>query len=166
MSPQRFDEILKKYRSTKARLAYLRYQAEMLNRFLEMCTRDMVNDMVTMSQALTGMPHGTGTGDPTGRLAIDIESGKVSPFVQQIQEELNGVNAEINLIAPMARVVDIALGALSDKERDLVTMKMVDDSSWAEIIFNMNSKHGGDCKKRTLQRVLERAMQKAYEVVK
>jgi len=166
MSPERFDEILKKYRSIKARMAYLRHQVDMLERFLAICTREMVNDMVSMSQALTGMPHGSGAGDPVGRLAMDIESGKVSPFVQQIQEELTEVNAELNLIVPQARAVDIALGALSDKERDIVVMKMVDEFSWTEVIHKMSSKYGGNCTKRTLQRVLERAMEKAHEVVK
>lgn len=166
MSPQKFDEILKKYRSMRARVAYLRSQSEMLNRFLTICTNEMIEDMVSLSQALTGMPHGTGTGDPTGRLAIDIESGKVSAFVQQINEELTTVNGELNIITPQTRAVEIALGAMSDRERDLVTMKMMDEYSWAEIVFKMNAKHGGDCKKRTLQRVLDRAMEKAYEVVK
>ena len=166
MSPQRFDEILKRYRSIKARIAYLRHEAEMLERFLEICTREMINDEVSMSQAITGMPHGSGVGDPVGRLAIDIASGKVSVFVQQIQEEITEVNSELNLIVPQARAVDIALGAMSDKERDLVTMKMIDELSWAEILHKISQKHGGDCAKRTLQRVLEKAMQKAYEVVK
>jgi hypothetical protein len=166
MTAQRFDEVLKMYRQTKARVAYLRSQAEMLERFLRICSSQMIEDMMSMSQAITGMPHGSGTGDPTGRLAIDIESGKVSEFVKQIQEELTQVNAELNITAPQTRAVEIALGALNDRERDLVVMKMVDEFSWAEILFKMNAKHGGDCKKRTLQRVLEKAMQKAYEVVK
>lgn len=165
MSPARFDEILKKYRGIKARIAYLRSQAEMLERFLTICTREMINDQVTMSQAITGMPHGTGTGDPTGRLAIDIASGKVSVFVRQIQEELAGVNFELETISPQARAVEVALGALSDKERDIVTMKIMDEMSWAEVIHKVNSRYGGKDSKRTLQRVLERATQKAYEVV-
>ena len=147
-------------------MAYLRSQVEMLERFLAICTREMINDEVSMSQAITGMPHGSGVGDPVGRLAIDIAEGKVSVFVKQIQEELATVNFELETITPQARAVDVALGALGDKERDLVTMKIMDELSWAEVIHKINLKHGGNCTKRTLQRVLERAMQKAYEVVR
>ncbi|MBP5462906.1 MAG: hypothetical protein J6Y20_12400 [Lachnospiraceae bacterium] len=165
MSPVRFNEILKKYRGIKARIAYLRSQIDMHEKFLEMCTKGMIYDMISLSQAITGMPHGTGTGDPTGRLAIDIESGTVSPFVKEIQQQITIENYELNEIIPQARAVEVALGALSDKERDLVTMKIMDEMSWAEVIHKVNSRYGGRDSKRTLQRVLERATQKAYEVV-
>ena len=166
MRPERFDELLRNYRVTKARVARLKETMEMLDRFLRMCSSQMVNDLVSLSQALSGMPHGSGTGDPTGRLAMDIASGEVSPFVRQIQEEMTEANLELIRIEPQTRMVEIALGALSDKERDLVTMKMIDDLSWAEILHQMGKKHGGDCSKRTMQRALERAMKKAHEVVR
>ena len=70
MSPQRLDEILKNHRSAKARLAYLTSQLKMLERDLAICQGQMISEGVTMSQAITGMPHGSGVGDPVGRLAV------------------------------------------------------------------------------------------------
>ena len=166
MRPEKFDELLRNYRVTKARIAYLRSQIETHERFLKICTDGMINDMVSLSQAITGMPHGSGTGDPTGRLAMDIESGKVSPFVQELQETMAEMVLELNKIAPEARAVEIALGAIGDRERALITMKIIDEFSWDEVIHKFNNSYGGKQTKRTLQRMIERAMQKVYEVVR
>ncbi len=166
MSPQHFDEILSKHRSTKARYAYLRSQMAMLERFLKQCQGDMINDEVSMSQAITGMPHGTTVGDPVSRLAIDIASGKVSVFVKQIQDEIKDIQAEIRKIGPDIRIVEIVLGALNDRERAVLEMKMIDEMSWGEVLMDMNLKYSNSYSKRSLQRLLDRALGKAYEIIK
>lgn len=166
MKPEKFDELMKKYRVTKARIARLREDLRIGERNLRACSSSMVDDMISLSQAITGMPHGSGTGDPTGRLAIDIATGKVTPFVKQTQEDIAQINLELMILEPQARYVEIALGALSERERELVTMKIIDEFSWVEVIHQMNTKFGGNYTKRTLQRLVEHAMQKAYEVVR
>ena len=115
MKPERLNEIMKKYRSNKARYAYLCSQLDMLHRFLERCESQMVNDQISMSQAITGMPHGSSIGDPTGRLA---------------------------------------------------TMKIIDEMSWAEILDKMNHMYSNSYSKRSLQRMADRAIEKAEVVVK
>ena len=166
MNPQRLTEIMKKYRASRARCAYLQSQLEMLERFLTICEGEMIDDMVSMSQALTGMPHGTSVGDPTGRLAIDIEAGKISPFVKEIREEIEGARAELQRIKEDVRTVEIVLEAMTAKERSLLEMKMIDELSWDEIIHRMNREYGFGSSKRSLQRMMERIMDKAREIVK
>ena len=166
MSPEKLEEILKKHRPTRARLAYLRSQQEMLERFLRICEGQIVEDMSSMSQALTGMPHGTTVGDPTGRLAIDIASGKVSAFIDQINEELEEVKREIRENEKNVQLVEIVLDAMNERERKLVVMKYVDEMSWKEIIAGMNREYNGGYAKSSLHRILETAMAKAYEVVR
>ena len=165
MSPQRLTEILKKYRPSRARCAYLQTQLEMLERFLEKCQGEMITDQVTMSQAITGMPHGTTVGDPVSRLAIDIASGEVTPFVKQIQEEIRGVKAELDKIASEVHTVEIIMEALNDREQILLEMKMIDEYSWTEILSRMNREYNNSYSKRSLQRLLERAMEKAQDIV-
>lgn len=165
MSPQRLTEILKQYRPSRARCAYLRSQLEMLDRFLAQCQGQMITDQVTMSQAITGMPHGTTVGDPVSRLAIDIASGEVTPFVKQIQEEIREVKAELDRILPDVRTVEIILEALNEREKILFEMKMIDEFSWPEILSRMNREYNNSYSKRSLQRLLERAMEKAHAVV-
>lgn len=166
MSPQRLTEILKTYRQSRARCAYLQSQLEMLDRFLRKCQGEMIEDQVTMSQAITGMPHGTTVGDPVSRLAMDIASGEVTPFVRQIQEEIITVRAELIRISPEVHTVEIILEALNERERILFEMKMIDEQSWTEILDRMNRAYNNSYSKRSLQRLLDRAIEKAYEIVK
>lgn len=166
MSPKRLDEILKKYRSNKARYAYLRSEMVTLGRWLDMCQSQSVTDRVSLSQAITGMPHGSGTGDPVGRLAIDIASGKVSVFVKQVQDDMAEVDAEMLRIAPEISTVEIVLEALCDREREVLTLKMIDDMDWTTTTNAMNELHNNSYSKRSLQRLLDRALGRAYEIVK
>ena len=166
MSPKRFDELLSNYRSMKARYAYLNSQIVMLERYLAICEGEMIEDKVSMSQAITGMPHGTTVGDPTGRLAMDIASGEVSVFVKQIREDMERIKAEIGKIEPEMKVIEIALQALGERELAVMEMRMMDDMSWPEVMFSMNKRYGNVYAKRTLQRLLDRAKEKAYEAIK
>ncbi len=166
MSPAKLDEIMMRYRSNKARVAYLRSQREMLDRFLSICKSQMINDSVSLSQAITGMPHGSGVGDPVGRLAMDIVSGKVTPFVKQIQEDIMQNERDLQAVEPDVKVVDLVLGAFTERERQVVEMKIFDDLTWPETLSRMNEVHNNTYSKRSLQRLLDRAMGKAYEIVK
>lgn len=166
MSPQSLKDTLEKYRSKKARYAYLQSQTEMLERFLKICQGEMIEDQVSLSQAITGMPHGTTVGDPVSRLALDIASGKVTPFVRQIQEEMEQVRVEMRKIFPEIRLAELVLDGLKERERLMIEMKIMDDLSWAEILDRMNRKYSNSYSKRSLQRLYDRAFDKACEIVK
>ncbi len=165
MSPQQLTEVLRNFRTAKARCAYLESQLEDLNRLLRVSQGQMINDQISLSQAITGMPHGTNVGDPTGRLALDIASGKESVFVKQIQEEIIKFQAEMQTISPNVRVVEIVLNGLSERERIPFEMKMIDDCPWLEILARMNREYHNSYSKRSLQRLLDRAVEKAYKIV-
>ena len=166
MSPQRLDEILRDHRSTKARFAYLTHQLEFLQRSLAICERHMVSDQVSLSQAITGMPHGSSVGDPVGRLAIDIASGEVSDFVKEIREDIAIAEAERMKLGPELRVVETVMGALGERQWAVLEMKKVECLSWVEIISGMNRKFGTNYSKRSLQRLLDTAFSTACSVVR
>lgn len=166
MKIEQLTEALVKYRQNQARAAYLRSQLETLNRFLERFTGSMINDQVSMSQAITGMPHGSNPGDPVGRLAVDIASGKVSEFVAQIRGEIRETQDELSIVQSRVSVADLVLNALTEKERQVVTMKLIDDLSWAEILSKVRRTTGQQSSKRTLQRALSDALEKGAAIVK
>ena len=166
MTQDQLEELLRSYRTVKARYAYLRTQLEMLERFLRKCEESMVDDCVSMSQAITGMPHGSTVGDPTSRLAIDIASGKASEFVKQIREDIEEVRIELAAQEEKLMRMEIILGAMTDRERQIVEMKIVADLSWTEILAEMNAKYNNSYSKRSLQRLYSRAMEKAEEVAR
>lgn len=166
MSPHDLDERLKKYRANKARLAYLEAEEITLRRWLTICESQSVNDRISLSQAITGMPHGSGIGDPTGRLATDIASGKVSEFVNQVLDDLNSLNAQKGVLYLSVRSVEVVLEALGDREREVLTLKIIDDRDWKDTAIQMNSMHNNSYSIRSLQRLLDRALEKAYEIVR
>ena len=166
MSPQKLDEIFKKYRTDKARYAYLKSELETLERWLRLCESQSISDRVSLSQAITGMPHGSGIGDPTGRLAIDIASGEVSVFVKQVQEDLAFANTELLKLAPEISTVEIVIESLGDREREVLIFKIIDGRDWNDTVNQMNGLHNNSYSKRSLQRLLERALGRAYEIVK
>ena len=166
MSPDKLDEMLKNYRPLKARSAYLQDQLEELERKLILNRMMMIDEQVSLSQEITGMPHGTSTGDPTARLALDVASGKVSIFVRQIQDEIAATKRELGTIEPTLRIVGIVLQALSERECEVLEMRAMDEMEWPEIQEQMNREYNNVYCQRTLQRLFERAMEKAYEVVR
>lgn len=166
MSPQRLNEVLKNYRSKKARYAYLQETIKTLERWTAICRGEMINDMISLSQAITGMPHGSGVGDPTGRLGLDIASGDVSPFVKQVEKELINARKEMDCIRTDIKTVEIVLKSLGDREREVLVLKIIDDRDWQDTVEQMNGLHNNSYSKRSLQRLLERALDKAYEIVK
>lgn len=165
MTPQKLDEIMVKYRVSKSRFAYLQSEMITLERWLAICKGEMINDRISLSQAITGMPHGSGVGDPTGRLATDIASGDVSTFVRQVEEDIERAKQEMETLSSQIRIVENVLEALNDREREVLVFKIIDGRDWADTVDQMNGLHNNTYSKRTLQRLLDRALDKAYEVV-
>ena len=162
----RIEGLLHDYRVTKARYAYLRARLDMLAEVLSKCEAEMVSDCMSMSQAITGMPHGSSVGDPTCRLAIDIASGKKSEFVKQIQAEIDDTQREAARLMEDLRVADIVISSMTDREREVVELKIMDDRDWDDVLLEMNKRHNNSYSKRSLQRLYSRAMDKAEEVTK
>ena len=166
MTQDQLEEMLKSYRTVKARCAYLRARLDDLEDELKKQEKIVISDCVSMSQAITGMPHGTTVGDPTGRLAMDIASGKTSEFVKQIREEIEKIQKELTIQLVRLNRMEIIMGAMTDREREIVEMKIVADMSWADILSEMNAKYNNSYSKRSLQRLYSRAMEKAEEVAR
>lgn len=166
MTPLQVDEILKNHRVTSARLARLQSELTMLQRHLAMCKARIVNDSISLSQAITGMPHGSNTSDPTGRLAADLASGEATPFVKELIRDIEKTQREIREVEPKVRAVEIILQALLDREREVLVLKIIDDRDWGDTLEQMNQMHNNSYSKRTLQRLLDRALVKAYEIAK
>ena len=164
MTRESVDEALKQYREKKARYDFLCLQIDVLQESLQKNEKCMVNDRVSMSQAITGMPHGTSVGDPVGNLALDLAMGKVTVFVDQIRLELQQVQTEMNGLKPAIACVDIWMNALNDREREVVSLKAINQYSWADAVQALNEKCGGVYSKHTFQRLYDRAMEKIYTV--
>jgi len=166
MKPEQIEEMLGKYRVQKARYALLRSRLDELERILRVCENSMVSDLISLSQAITGMPHGSSVGDPTGRLAINLTTGTVSDFVKQVREEIMVVTQEAARLMEDLRVADIVISAMTEREREVIEMKIMSGMDWGEVLSEMNRRHSNSYSKRTLQRLYSRAIERAEEVTK
>jgi len=163
MTREAVDEMLKNYKQTLARHEYLQAQVDILKKALDENKREMISDRVSMSQAITGMPHGTSVGDPVGNLALDIAMGKVTPFVKQVEEEIAKIQGEMQRTEILVSCVGKWLEGLSEREKLAVEQKVFDDQPWAKIVFAFKSQYGEEaCSKRSVQRIYDRAMEKIY----
>lgn len=165
MQPEKLDEMLREYRTNKARVEYLDAQLAALREMLDKAKGSMVSDCVSLSQAITGMPHGSGTGDPVAKLAIRLANGDLVGFAKDVQEEITMMEAERTRVAAFVQIVDIALAAMNDREREVFSLKVLDKLGWIEVLESMNKAHENAYSKRSLQRLFERAQSKAYAVV-
>lgn len=166
MTQDRVNELLESYRTIQARCSYLQLQVDILTEGLRRNEQSMVSDRVSLSQAISGMPHGTSVGDPVGNLALDLVMGKVTVFVEQIRKELADVYSELYQKKRILACVDVWMGGLSDRERLAVEMKAIDKKPWAEVVLGFREKGIGECSKHTVQRLYDRGMGKIYEAAK
>ncbi len=163
MTQEKVDEFLGAYLAKSARCAYLRAQKDLLEVELERNERTMVADQVSLSQAISGMPHGSGVGDPVGNLALKIASGKESVFVTQIRQELETIQKEMTVLEYWVKTVDAWLMALNEKEKRIVKLKRIDSLSWAEVVIEINKGAEFHRSKHSCQRLLDYAMDKVYK---
>lgn len=77
-----------------------------------------------------GMPHGTGTSDPTARQAIEI----ADIYVKRIAE----LNGRVRTIMDNRRLVEQMLDILSRDERRVITARYIDNIRWDYIPGRIN----------------------------
>ena len=162
MNQEMVDTMLSEHRVTEAKLKCLTATLDVLDNLLEIAKSEMVDDEVSLSQQLTGMPHGSGTTDPTGRLAIEIASGHVSWRVDQIEDEIRNVKIEISKIEWKVIMVNAWLGCLNERERFLIEKKYLDEMTWKEIEESYNKEYGVIMTKRGLKNIIDRGIEKIY----
>lgn len=163
MRLERLNEVLKKYRSNQARVMLLRHKLNMLNRFLALARDQMVNDSVCLSQALTGMPGGSGTGDPTARLAVSLASGEVTQFVKELMEEISQTEAQLVDAESDVKQAERLMVNMTELEKKLMELRLMAELEWIPILGIINKEHHNAYSKRTLQRIYDRAMEKAED---
>lgn len=164
MEAAKVDELMGLYIEHLARTEYLESEIKLLEQMLEKAKVEMVDDEVSLSQELTGMPHGSGVGDPVAILGMKLAEGHVSWRVEQITEELKKLRAEHQQKKWTVIFVNAWLKCLNDRERLLVEHKVLRGETWAEISEAYSSKYSIVISKSGMKKIIERAMEKIYTV--
>lgn len=164
MEVERVNEMLANYREYSARCAFLKNEIEDLQSMLAALQQTVVEDTVSTTSVVTGMPRGTVTSDPTGRLAIMLASGYTPPHIQQIEEEIAALRAELNTKSATIRYVDSWLLALNEKQGFILRRKAVDSLQWREIIYLYNKEFGVEYSRNGVKKIYHAALNKVYKV--
>ena len=120
--------------------------------------RDIHNEIQTLKRDIEymrqltavqcdGMPHGTGTSDPTARQAIEI-----ADIYDKRIAELNG---RVRTIMDNRRLVEQMLDILSRDERRVITARYIDNIRWDYIPGRINISRAWcfKLKKRALKKI-------------
>ena len=164
MKAENINEALSCYLERLARCEFLENELAMLHEMLETSEKEMINDEVSLSQEITGMPHGTSIGDPTGKLGLRLACGFESWTVKQIKEEIAKLQEEYNTLRYWVVFVQAWLKCLTDKERMLIEMKYIQKLSWDEIINKFQKEYGQRYGKSGMKILVQKSLEKVYKI--
>jgi len=164
MTAEVVNEALSLHLERVSRCEHIDTEIKILREMLEVAEREMVNDEVSLSQALSGMPHGTAISDPTGRLGLRLACGFESWRVQQIKDELAKMEEEYRTLSHWIAFVRAWLKCLTDKEKMLIELKYIQKLSWDEIIIAYQKEYGQRYGKSGMKIQVHRAIEKVYKI--
>lgn len=162
MEPERVDEMLSKYREHSARYAALCNEIADLEALLESMRRTVVQDTVSTTSVVTGMPRGTITSDPTGRLGTLLASGAMPAHIRELEDELLTLRQEADTAHATVRYVDSWLLALNEKQAFIVRRKL-DGLQWREIVYDYTKEFGTEYSKNGIRKIYKSALCKIYK---
>jgi RNA polymerase sigma factor (sigma-70 family) len=82
---------------------------------------------------LNGMPHGTGTSNPTLRAAIELEK-LAEMYADTVEEAKKELNRELML----KKCIDELLAELNEAQREIIRLRYKGGNTWAFISIKMN----------------------------
>lgn len=166
MTPEAVDKMLAQYVKAKARCEYLIGYIEKRKEDVRSARATMRADAANGVQVLTGMPHGSGTSDPTGRFGMMFADGWEPEGIREIVEEIQELEKELALKMVTVQLTQSILSVLTDKEVMIVDGKDFQGLSWRELGAKYKAMFDVDVSRETLRRLYRTAKRKLYEVAK
>lgn len=166
MSPEAVDKMLARYMAHKARCEFLESYIAELREILRSARATMRADAANGVQVISGMPHGSGTSDPTGRYGLLFAEGWMPEDMKEVEAEIQARERELRLKMVTVTLTQKILSVLTDKESMLVEGKDLQGLSWRELGEKYRAAWGVEVSRDTLRRMYRDAKQKMYEVAK
>lgn len=166
MKPERVDECMLQYKEYSARCEFLQHEIHELENLAEQLRTNQVNDMISLSQVITGMPHGTSISDPTGKLGILLAEGYENDFIKQVEAEIVQKQKEYRMKISTVVFVDAWVKVLTIRERYVIENKKIGSMYWRELIAGFKKEFGEVYSRQGLKKIMDNAMKKIYNVAK
>ena len=164
MKAEVVNEMLNEYLARLSRSEFLQSELEMLGELLKEAENEMVNDEVSLSQQITGMPHGSSVVDPVGKLGLKLACGYESWTVKDIKNEIEEKQREFSRLKYSVSFVQAWLKCLTDKERLLIELKYIQQLSWDEIIREYQKRFCQRYGRSSMKILVKKAMEKVYKI--
>lgn len=160
---QAVDEAVKSYARDKARAAHLEIEIAELERRIDLAVTALAGDEAgPKAQKISDMPHGTTVGNPTEQLAVKLASGWLPPEVRDMISEARALQDEYDKTSARVKFVEAWMGALSDRERWIITHQCIQQEYWRDILADYDKQFGGYVTKDGLKFLRGRAFKRIY----
>lgn len=167
MTRERVLNMLKTFRFEVGRCGHITAEIAEIERQYKQLEHDLTSAMVApRAQQITDMPHGTSVGNPTERYAMRLVDGLKDADLDAMRVKLAALESEYNERNLTVMYVQSWLNGLSERERWVIEMQVVDGLFWKEVCFQYRQRYEEDCSKDTLKRCRDRALEKIYEMAK
>lgn len=146
---RRTEEMLQNYRAMKARVAILERELATITDGGVTETQEEAIEGIYYARVVNGMPMGTEITDKTANVADVWRERYQKDFHRMWRNyvlERQGKNDELHIWREYLQKIDIAIGSLRQKERDVVNLFYIHGMKWEDVGKRLNYAHG-HCKK-------------------
>lgn len=161
LTEKQVETVLASYRQSEARRDNLTQDIEACERGIKYLDHDeLIDEAAVRGQSYDNadMPRGTKTSDPTAGLAIRMIEGSEPKHKAELEKELRQLTRERQMLIRNLTMMDGWLACLKEKERAVVTWRIIEASTWPETLSKFEETFGLTYSLNGLKKVKERAL--------
>ena len=165
MLPEKADQMLRDYKVFLGRCKYLTALICELKAEAAAWRENLADELAGVgAQNLDGMPHGTTVGNPTERLGIMLAEGFTPDGLKTLEEQIVDYQRELNEKSVTVHFVEAWLDGLTEKERWIVQMQVIEGAYWREIVMEYHRRYGEEYSREGLKKIRDAAVRKIHQM--
>lgn len=166
MQPNDVDRLLTDYRTNQARFNHLYLDAmQMTLQINEEARKALAADAIH-AQQYKDMPSGGRVSKPVEDLALRYMDGHLPDVLRGWMRESEELQKELRELETSIVYVDTWLGALTDKERLVITEHMIDGHSLKELALTSSRMFDYPMSADGIRCIKRKALQKIYDIAR
>lgn len=165
MLPEKADQMLRDYKVFLGRCKYLSALIREMKADAAAWRENLADELSGVgAQNLDGMPHGTSVGNPTERLGIMLADGYVVDGLRDLEKQIAEYERELKDKSITLHFVEAWLDGLTEKERWIVQMQVIEGAYWREIIMEYHRRYGEEYSREGLKKIRDAAVRKIHQM--
>lgn len=160
------DKLLTDYRTNQARFSHLYLDAMNMALQINAETRRALASDALHAQQYKEIPPCGRVSKPVEDLALRYMDGYMPDVLKRWMEESEAMQRELRTLETSIVYVDTWLGALTEKERMVITEHMLDGKSLRELEITSAKKFGYHMSADGIRGIKRKALQKIYDIAR